>query len=105
MLCGARLAVGGGDFTEMLPDQFQSLNYFDMKAYLVTTGLLFGLMAVVHVWRAIAEWPHPTVDLGFVLGMGALIAIPGVLAWWAWRCLRSLSKDQTKRGNKKDSND
>ena len=38
-----------------------------MKAYFVTTGILFGLMAVVHVWRAIVEWPHSTVDLGFVL--------------------------------------
>ena len=63
-----------------------------MKAYLVTTGLLFGIMAVLHVARAIAEWPHPTVGTGFVLGMGALIVVPGALSWWAWRLLTNLSK-------------
>ena len=80
-----------------------------MKAYFVITGILFGLMAVAHVWRAIVEWPHSTVDLGFVLGMAAFIAIPGVLSWWAWRCLRRLSDDQTHRRDdkiqKKDLND
>jgi hypothetical protein len=58
-----------------------------MKAFLITTGILFGLMAVVHIWRAIAEWPQSGVGLGFVLGMAALIAVPGVLSGWAWRCL------------------
>ena len=29
-----------------------------MKAFLITTGSLFALMAVVHIWRAIDEWPH-----------------------------------------------
>ena len=72
-----------------------------MKAYLVTTGALFGLLAVLHVWRAIAEWPHAAVGLGFLLGMAALVVVPGVLAWWAWRLFRTLSDDQTKRGNEK----
>jgi hypothetical protein len=78
-----------------------------MKAYLITTGMLFGLMAVIHVWRAIAEWPHPT-GLGFVLGMAALIVVPGILSWWAFRCLRNLSDDRTKHetiNHRKDSND
>jgi hypothetical protein len=26
-----------------------------MKAYLITTGSVFGLIAVLHVWRAIVE--------------------------------------------------
>jgi hypothetical protein len=67
-----------------------------MKAYLITTGSLFGLMAVLHVWRAIAEWPHPTVGIGFALGMTALIAVPAILSWWAFRCLRNLSHAQSK---------
>jgi len=61
-----------------------------MKPYLITTGLLFGLMAALHVWRAIAEWPAPTPDLEFILGMTALVVIPAVLSWWAWRLLRKL---------------
>ncbi len=59
-----------------------------MKHYLVTTGLLFGVMAALHVWRAIAEWPRPVTDLGTVLGTIALIAIPAALAWWAVALLR-----------------
>ena len=60
-----------------------------MKAYLFTTGTIFGLMAIVHIWRAIAEWHNP--DLGFILGMAALIAIPGLLSVWAWRLFSRFS--------------
>ncbi|MDB6016831.1 MAG: hypothetical protein JWR19_1320 [Pedosphaera sp.] len=63
-----------------------------MKAYLVTTALLFGLIALIHVWRAIDEWPHPTVTISFVLVMTALVALPGALCWWACRLLRNLPK-------------
>ena len=72
-----------------------------MKPYLITTGLIFGLIAVLHVWRAVAEWPHGSIAPLYVLGMGALVALPGVLSCWAWRLLRNLSEDQTKRGNYK----
>jgi hypothetical protein len=81
--------------------EFWTLGGFAMKAFLITTGILFGLMAVVHIWRAIAEWPQSPVGLGFVLGMAALIAVPGVLSGWAWWCLWKLS-DKTQ---KKDSDD
>lgn len=82
--------------------QFWSLGGFAVKAFLITTGVLFGLMAAVHVWRVIVEWPHSTVSLGFVLGMSALIAVPGVLSWWAFWCLRNLSNDQTRSNNGKE---
>jgi len=72
-----------------------------MKPYLVTTGILFGLIAVLHVWRAIAEWPHGSVGPWFALGMAALVALPGVLSCWAWRLLLNLSADRTKRGSEK----
>jgi len=29
-----------------------------MKAYLVTTGAIFGLITVAHLRRIIDEWPH-----------------------------------------------
>jgi hypothetical protein len=67
-----------------------------MKAYLVTTGALFGLLAVLHVWRAIAEWPHGTPDALFVLFMIALVVIPGALCWWALRLLRNSSQGAGK---------
>jgi hypothetical protein len=60
-----------------------------MKCYLITTGLIFAVMTVLHVWRAIAEWPqHSSPSPSFVLGMIALIAIPGALAAWAFSLLR-----------------
>jgi hypothetical protein len=80
-----------------------------MKAFLITTGILFGLMALVHIWRAIAEWPHSDAGVGFVLGMAALIAVPGALSGWAWWCLWKLPAEQTERRNdnveKQDSDD
>ena len=63
-----------------------------MKTYLVTTGLLFGLMAAVHVCKAVAEWPHDGLNAGYALGMTALIAIPAALALWAWRLWRKAGK-------------
>lgn len=29
-----------------------------MKAYIIITGIVFGLLVVAHVWRAIAEGPQ-----------------------------------------------
>ena len=76
-----------------------------MKAYLVTTGVLFALIALVHIWRAIEEWPDSTVDPGLILETTAVVALPGVLAWWAWRVLRNLSGDRIKRAEKIQSKD
>jgi hypothetical protein len=62
-----------------------------MKKYLITTGTLFGLLALVHVWKAIAEWPSQGVSLGFLVEMTIVVVLPGALSWWAWRLLRKLS--------------
>ncbi len=66
-----------------------------MKAYLITTGVLFGLMSLIHVWRAIDEWPK-TMNIDFILLMAALVAIPGLLSCWAWRLLWRLTENTTK---------
>jgi hypothetical protein len=29
-----------------------------MKAYLITTGAVFGLLTVAHIWRVVEEGPH-----------------------------------------------
>jgi hypothetical protein len=76
-----------------------------MKPYLVTTGLLFALLALVHVWRAIEEWPDSAVGPGFIAGTTVVVALPGVLAWWAWQVLRNLPDDRIKRGEKIQSKD
>ncbi len=54
-----------------------------MKAYLMTTGSVFGLIVIAHVWRVVAEGPHLTTDPGFIL----LTAAAAALCLWAGRLL------------------
>ena len=46
-----------------------------MKAYLVTTSVIFGLLVVVHIWRMLAETgsANPLV-IGVTLLAGAMFA-------------------------------
>ena len=60
-----------------------------MRAYLLITGGIFGIITMLHVWRMIAEWPGSGASASFLLTRGALILIPGALAWWAWRLRRA----------------
>ena len=59
-----------------------------MKAYLITTGTIFGLIAVMHLLRSIAEWRLLTTDPWYFLGMAGLGVVAAVLSVWAWRLLR-----------------
>ena len=62
-----------------------------MKAYLVSTCALFGVIAVLHAARAIVEWPRLSTEPVYffsVIGLGLLAA---VLAVWSWRLLRARS--------------
>jgi hypothetical protein len=59
-----------------------------MKAYLITTGTLFALIAIMHLVRAIDEWPSMTTDPIYFLGMAGLGVVAGCLSVWAWRLLR-----------------
>jgi NO-binding membrane sensor protein with MHYT domain len=55
-----------------------------MKAYVVTTGMIFGLLVAVHLWRMLAEHPHLATDPIYL----AITAVAGGLAIWAWRVVR-----------------
>ena len=55
-----------------------------MKAYVTTTGAVFGLITVAHVLRIIAEGRHLMTDPWFVL----LTVATGSLCFWALRLLR-----------------
>jgi len=57
-----------------------------MKAYVITTGTTFGLIVVLHVWRAIAEGPALVKSPFFIL----TTVIAGALSLWAWRVLRTM---------------
>ena len=54
-----------------------------MKAYVMTTGAVFGLITLAHVLRIFAEG-HLATDPWFVL----LTVATAMLSFWAWRLLR-----------------
>jgi len=54
-----------------------------MKAYLITTGTVFGLILLAHLWRVFEEGRHLATDPVFVI----LTIAAGALSFWAWRLL------------------
>lgn len=59
-----------------------------MKAYVMTTGSVFGLIVGAHVLRAAAEGPRVATDPFFIL----TTAIAAALGVWAWRVLRLIPR-------------
>jgi hypothetical protein len=59
-----------------------------MRAYLITTGVVFGLLVVAHIWRAVLEGPALAKDPIYILTTVAAAA----LCLWAGRLLRQLSR-------------
>lgn len=60
-----------------------------MKAYIITTGVIFALLAAAHVARAIAEGAHPLAEPIFVLT--TLISV-GMVVWAALLFKRLVAK-------------
>jgi len=59
-----------------------------MKAYVVTTGTVFGLIVVAHVWRVLAEGPALARDPFYILVTIAAV----ILSVWAWRVLKIMAR-------------
>lgn len=55
-----------------------------MKAYVMTTGAVFGLLALIHLWRFVEEGTHLMTDPWFI----ATTLIAASLCAWAVRLLR-----------------
>jgi uncharacterized membrane protein len=55
-----------------------------MKAYVITTGVIFGLLTVAHIWRVIEEGSRLAKDPWYVL----LTVLTAVLCLWALLLLR-----------------
>jgi hypothetical protein len=55
-----------------------------MRAYVMTTGVLFGLITLAHIWRAFEEGSGLATDPGFIL----LTLAAAALCLWAWRLIR-----------------
>jgi predicted type IV restriction endonuclease len=55
-----------------------------MRAYVMTTGVLFGLITLAHVWRVVEERRGLATDPWFIL----LTVAAAALSLWAWRLIR-----------------
>ncbi len=55
-----------------------------MRAYVITTGAIFGLLTVAHIWRIVAGETHLAREPVFLLFTVASVA----LCIWAWLVLR-----------------
>lgn len=52
-----------------------------MKAYLLVTGVLFGLLTITHGWRVVAESTSLAKDPWFLI----ITVLSAALCAWAWR--------------------
>jgi hypothetical protein len=59
-----------------------------MKAYVMTTGSVFGLIVLAHAWRAIEEGAHLATEPMFILSTAAAVG----LCVWAWRLVRLMPR-------------
>jgi dolichyl-phosphate-mannose--protein O-mannosyl transferase len=59
-----------------------------MKAYVMTTGAVFGLLVVAHIWRAIEEGPRLAKDPFYIV----ITIASAALCFWAWRVLRQMPR-------------
>ena len=59
-----------------------------MKAYVITTGAVFGLLTLAHIWRVFAGEAHLAMDPWFIL----ITVAAAALCVWAWRLVRGSSR-------------
>jgi hypothetical protein len=64
-----------------------------MKAYVMTTGAVFGLLTLVHLLRIIVEGLHLATDPLYIL----ITVAAGGLCLWAWRLLRVTPSESARR--------
>jgi hypothetical protein len=59
-----------------------------MKAYVMTTGAVFGLLTLAHLWRIVLEGWQLAKDPWWVL----ITLAAAMLSLWAWRVLRRVAQ-------------
>ena len=59
-----------------------------MRVYVMTTGTLFGLLVLVHLWRMIEERHSLATDPWFLL----ITLVAAGLSVWAWWLLRGSAR-------------
>ena len=61
-----------------------------MRAYLVTTGILFALMAALHLYITYEHGFRPDGTFAAAAAPGAVLLVSAALAIWAFRLMRRL---------------
>ena len=56
----------------------------NVRAYLLTTGILFGLLTIVHIWRVVAESASLARDPWYML----ITALAAAFCVWALALFR-----------------
>ena len=59
-----------------------------MRAYVITTGTVFGLVVLAHIWRGTAEGLALAKNPIYIL---TTLAAAG-LSVWAWRLLKTIPR-------------
>jgi hypothetical protein len=59
-----------------------------MRAYVITTGMVFGLVVLAHVWRAVEEGAHVAGEPVFLVST----VLAAALCAWAWRLLATMRR-------------
>jgi hypothetical protein len=60
-----------------------------MKAYLLTSGSIFGIIGTLHLSNIVLRWSQMTADGQFAAENLILTSIAGGLAFWAFTLVRS----------------
>ena len=55
-----------------------------MRTYIVTTGVLFGVITIAHILRMISEKPHLAEEFWYL----SLTAVSAALCLWAFLLLK-----------------
>ena len=64
-----------------------------MRAYLQTSGALFGIIAVAHLLRLLRHWPIDLAGQQVPLWASWLgLALSGALSIWALRLIRAIPR-------------
>jgi hypothetical protein len=58
----------------------------EVKIYLIVTGIVFALITLAHIWRAVEEGPHLAAEPWFIV---LTVAVAGLCLWavrllWRW---------------------
>ena len=60
-----------------------------MRAYVLTTGVIFGLLAVAHLFRVVGESHHLATDPWFLI----ITVIAALLSVWAFTVARRIPRE------------